>query len=106
MDGGVLKSHGQKWNKGCNTCICNNGKVTCELRACDCIAIKNTTYLENTSNTAEDEIDMQCCSTCFETEQVNTTCTNSDVGGREHFTGDKWFHNCQQCECKVSCELQ
>lgn len=102
MDDGVLKSNSQTWNKGCNTCTCNNGKVTCEPKTCDCNAIKNANYINNnTTNVDADEFNTKCCSNCFVNEEVNLSCTNAD-GIRQHATGETWLHNCQQCECKVS----
>ena len=102
-ENGVLKGNGQTWNKGCSTCTCNNGKITCEPKTCDCNAIKSINYIQDntTLNVDEDEFNTKCCSKCFENEEVNVPCTNAD-GVRKHATGETWLHNCQQCECKVS----
>ena len=105
LDDGVLKRNGQTWNNECKTCSCNNGRVTCEQKTCDCNAIKNINYIDddsaNNNNIDEGNFISKCCSECFVEEKSNvSSCTNSD-GVTNYVTGETWLQNCQQCECKV-----
>ena len=107
LDEGVLKRNGQTWNNECKTCSCNNGRVTCEQKICDCNAIKNINYIDaddsannNNNNIDEGNFISKCCSECFVEEKSNVSCTNTD-GLTNHVAGETWLQNCQQCECKV-----
>ena len=107
LDEGVLKRNGQTWNNECKTCSCNNGRVTCEQKICDCNAIKNINYIDaddsvnnNNNNIDEGNFISKCCSECFVEQKSNVSCTNTD-GLTNHVADETWLQNCQQCECKV-----
>ena len=102
VDDNVIKSDGQTWNKDCSTCVCNNGKVVCESKSCDCSVIKELIYA-NASNTKEskEDLNIKCCSHCFSSEETKRPCSDSD-GQNEHQNGERWMNECQQCECKVT----
>ena len=101
VDDNVIKRDGQTWNKDCNTCSCNNGKVICEPKSCDCNAIRGLNYADiSTSNEDKEDFNVKCCSHCFSGEEGNKSCTDSEDQVK-HQDGDRWIHECQQCECKV-----
>ena len=102
VDDNTIKSDGQTWNKECNTCSCNNGKVVCEPKSCDCNLIKELNY-GNASNSNED-LNIKCCSHCFSDEERKSPCSDSD-GQTKHQDGERWLHECQECECKVSYDI-
>ena len=101
VDDNTIKSDGQTWNKECNTCTCNNGKVVCEPKSCDCNMIKELNY-GNASNNNED-LNIKCCSHCYSDKETKSPCSDSD-GQTKHQHGERWLHECQECECKVSYE--
>ena len=102
VDNNTIKIDGQTWNKECNTCTCNNGKVVCEPKSCDCNLIKELNYA-NASNSNED-LNTKCCSHCFSDEETKSPCSDSE-GQTKHQDGERWLHECQECECKVSYEI-
>ena len=79
---GVQHSEGAEWVEGCNQCRCDQGRVTCSQLDCDCQADPSP----------------GCCPQCWDTR----TCPHQDIPGLSFSPGQRWVHDCMECECLVS----
>ena len=82
LDGQTF-SDGSSWRDGCNTCHCDAGRATCVQVTCDCRVSGE---------------DRGCCPQCSDP----LTCAHQVIPGLRYSAGQRWVHNCQECECLVS----
>jgi len=71
---------GSEWRDGCNVCSCDSGRVDCSPMPCVC---------------SEPGVDPGCCPEC----QAGATCPHQEIGGLTYAPGQRWTHNCMECEC-------
>ena len=82
LDGQTF-TDGSTWRDGCNTCQCDAGRATCTQVTCDCRVSGE---------------DRGCCPQCSDP----LTCAHQAIPGLRYSAGQRWVHNCQECECLVS----
>ena len=73
-------SDGSEWRDGCNQCRCEGGRLQCQHLQCDC---------------ASPHSDQACCPQC----QISPHCPHQDIPGLTFSPGQRWVHDCQECEC-------
>jgi len=71
---------GSEWRDGCNICTCDSGRVDCSPMPCQC---------------SEAGVDPGCCPEC----QAGATCPHQEIAGLTYAPGQRWTHNCMECEC-------
>ena len=82
---GSQHADGATWRDGCNTCTCAGGRATCLPVSCDCSAVAP-------------RADPGCCPQCYD-QQV---CRHQRIPGLAYTSGQRWIHDCMECECMVS----
>ena len=82
LDGQTF-TDGSTWRDGCNTCQCDAGRVTCAQVSCECRVSGE---------------DRGCCPQCSDP----LTCPHQTIPSLRYSAGQRWVHNCQECECLVS----
>ena len=82
---GSQHADGATWRDGCNTCRCAGGRATCLPVSCDCSAVAP-------------RADPGCCPQCYD-QQV---CRHQRIPGLAYTSGQRWIHDCMECECMVS----
>ena len=84
MDGSQ-HADGATWRDGCNTCTCAGGRATCLPVSCDCSAVAP-------------RADPGCCPQCYDQQ----LCRHQQIPGLAYTSGQRWIHDCMECECMVS----
>lgn len=79
---GVERTDGERWPgpDPCTRCVCRAGVARCDRAPCRCDSPR---------------VDLRCCPECDRAG----SCEHPDEPGVRLASGQRWLHNCQQCEC-------
>lgn len=81
---GVERADGERWAAGpdqpCSRCSCRAGVARCERAPCRCDSKL---------------VDLRCCPECDRAG----SCEHPVDSGARLASGQRWMHDCQQCEC-------
>ena len=80
---GQTWSDGAEWQDGCNQCRCEAGRLECAQLECDC------------ARGARGHTDPACCPQC----EISPHCPHQDIPGLSFSPGQRWVHECMECEC-------